>query len=109
MNLGNKLSYADKEVVMDALFAKYQTQGNFRSKYKAVPITMYEQIKDFIDFTKYYVMFRGPRPNIGQNSTRKRDAHSFDVYQRDARTVREIRIEREAFQRGVQWANNRSH
>jgi len=28
---------------------------------------------------------------------------------RDARTTSELRIEREAFYRGVQWANNRSH
>ena len=34
---------------------------------------------------------------------------AFDVYQRDARVVHEIRIELEAFHRGVQWANNRSH
>jgi len=39
----------------------------------------------------------------------KRDAHSFDVYQRDARTVNRIRDEHKAFWRGVQWANNRSH
>jgi len=108
MNLGNKLGYVDKEVVMDALFSKYQTQGNFRSKYKAVPITMYEQVKDFIDFTKYYVCFRGPRTS-NSYSTLKCDAYAFDVYQRDARTVNRIRDEREAFHRGVQWANNRSH
>jgi hypothetical protein len=104
-----KLDYQQKEVVMQQLFANYKSPAGFRSIYKAVPITSYENIKQFIDFTKYFVMFRGPRPSRYQNSTRKRDAHSFDVYQRDARTVREIRIEREAFLRGVQWANNRSH
>jgi hypothetical protein len=102
------LDYQQKEIVMQQMFASYKSPAGFRSTYKAVPITSYEMIKQFIDFTKYYVMFRGPRVR-GSNSTRKCNAHSFDVYQRDARTVREIRIEREAFQRGVQWANNRSH
>jgi hypothetical protein len=48
-------------------------------------------------------MFRGPRPSFNQSSTRKRDAKAFDVYERDARTVRELRIEREAFLRGVEY------
>jgi hypothetical protein len=104
-----KLDYQQKEIVMQQLFASYKSPAGFRSTYKAVPIVSYDMIKQFIDFTKYFVMFRGPRPNYGQSSTRKRDAHSFDVYQRDARTVNNIRIEREAFNRGVQWANNRSH
>ena len=53
-------------------------------------------------------MFRGPR-NRGDVSTRKRNAKAFDVYMRDARDTNILRTEREAFQRGVQWANNRSH
>ena len=97
------LTYEQKEVVMQQMFANYKSPAGFRSTYKAVPITSYEMIKQFIDFTKYYVMFRGPRPSRYQNSTRKRDAHSFDVYQRDARTVNNIRIEREAFYRGVEY------
>jgi hypothetical protein len=94
---------------MQSIFANHHSPIGFRSVYKGVPIDNYEQIKQFIDFTKYFVMFRGPRPRFNQSSTRKRDAKAFDVYQRDARTVREIRIEREAFERGVKWANNRSH
>jgi len=104
-----KLNYQQKEDIMQSIFANHHSPIGFRSVYKGVPIDNYEQIKQFIDFTKYFVMFRGPRPSIGQNSTRKRDAKAFDVYQRDARTVRELRIEREAFERGVKWANNRSH
>ena len=104
-----KLNYQQKEDIMQSIFANHHSPIGFRSVYKGIPIDNYEQIKQFIDFTKYFVMFRGPRPSIGQNSTRKRDAKAFDVYQRDARTVREIRIEREAFERGVKWANNRSH
>lgn len=103
-----QLSYSDKEVIMDAIFSNHKSPDGFRSVYKAVPAGNYEVIKQFIDFTKYYVMFRGPRRGRSY-STHKRDAHSFDVYQRDARTVERIRIERDAFQRGVRWANNRSH
>jgi len=104
-----KLSYQQKEDIMQSIFANHHSPVGFRSVYKGVPIDNYEQIKQFIDFTKYFVMFRGPRPRFNQSSTRKRDAKAFDVYERDARTVREIRIERDAFNRGVQWANNRSH
>ena len=104
-----KLNYQQKEDIMQSIFANHHSPIGFRSVYKGVPIDNYEQIKQFIDFTKYFVMFRGPRPRFNQSSTRKRDAKAFDVYERDARTVREIRIELEAFQRGVQWANNRSH
>ena len=99
----NQLSYSDKEVIMDAIFGSYRSPAGFRSVYKALPIGNYEVIKQFIDFTKYYVMYRGPRPSIGQCSTRKRDAHSFDVYRRDPLTVNRIRIEREAFLRGVAY------
>jgi hypothetical protein len=59
----------------------------------------------YIDFTKYYVMFRGPR-NRGASSTRKRDAKAFDVYMRSARDTNILRTEREAFFRGVNWAKD---
>jgi hypothetical protein len=101
----NQLSYSDKEVIMDAIFSNHKSPAGFRSTYKAVPIGNYEVIKQFIDFTKYFVMFRGPRPHRGY-STRKADAHSFDVYQRDARTVQFIRLEREAFLRGVAYGQS---
>jgi hypothetical protein len=99
------LSYKQKEDIMQAMFHLHKTPDGYRSSYKSVPIYNYEEIKQFIDFTKYYVMFRGPRKRSA-NSTRKRDAHSFDVYERDARTVREIRIEREAFFRGVDYSKS---
>jgi hypothetical protein len=104
-----ELTYRGKELVMQQLFFKYKSPDGFRSSYKAVPIDSYEKIKQFIDFTKYYVMFRGPRLKASDASTRKRMAHSFDVYQRSDRDTNRIRVEREAFQRGVNWANNRSH
>jgi hypothetical protein len=99
------LTYKQKEDVMQAMFAKYKSPIGFRSVYKGAPIDDYEAIKRFIDFTKYFVMFRGPR-NHGAGSTRKRDAKAFDVYERDARTVRELRIEREAFLCGVEYTKS---
>jgi len=103
------LDYKQKEDLMKMIFAKWQAPANFRSSYKGVPMDNYDGIKMFIDFTKYYVMFRGPRINRHDSSTRKRNAHSFDLYQFSDRDCRENRLEREAFNRGVSWANNRSH
>ncbi len=91
---------------MSLMLEQYITPAGFRSKFKSVPMKHYEEVKPFIDFTRYFVMFRGPRPNIGQGSTRKRDAVAFDVYNRDARVVNEIRIEREAFLRGVDYGKS---
>ena len=102
------MNYKQKQDIMEAMFHLHKTPAGFRSTWKGVPIFNYEQIKQFIDFTKYYVMFRGPR-NRGASSTRKRDAHSFDVYQRSRHDIELIRTEREAFHRGVHWANARSH
>jgi hypothetical protein len=100
-----KLDYQQKEDLMKMIFAKWQAPANFRSSYKGVPMDNYNGIKQFIDFTKYYVMFRGPRPHRG-NSTRKCNAHSFDVYQRSDRDTIRIRAELEGFKRGVQWAKD---
>jgi hypothetical protein len=102
------MEYRLKEIAMCQALDDCATPAGYRSCFKGVPFGRYEEIKRFIDFTKYYVMFRGPR-NRGASSTRKRDAKAFDVYQRSDRDTREIRIERDAFQRGVRWANNRSH
>jgi hypothetical protein len=97
------LDYKQKEDIMQAMFHLHKTPDGYRSSYKGVPIYNYEEIKQFIDFTKYYVMFRGPR-NRGASSTRKRDAKAFDVYMRSARDTILIRTEREAFLRGVTYA-----
>jgi hypothetical protein len=102
------MEYRLKEIAMCQALECYPSPDGFRSTYKAVPIALYEEMKRFIDFTKYYVCFRGPRFN-GSYSTRKRDAYAFDVYKRSDRDTREIRIERDAFNRGVHWANARSH
>ena len=99
------MNYKQKQDIMEAMFHLHKTPAGFRSTWKSVPIFNYEQIKQFIDFTKYYVMFRGPRPHRG-NSTRKCNAHSFDVYQRSDRDTIRIRAELEGFKRGVKWARN---
>ena len=105
------MNYQTKEKTMNLMLGSlgYTSPAGFRSTFKGVPIDRYEMVKLFIDFTKYYVMFRGPRPSRAQSSTRKRDAKAFDVYMRSARDTYELRTEREAFRRGVNWANNRSH
>ena len=98
------LSYRDKEKLMNMIFDRWITPTGYRSSFKGVPMDSYETIKQFIDFTKYYVMFRGPR-NRGASSTRKRDARAFDVYQYSERDTRDNRIEREAFLRGVEYGS----
>ena len=98
------LDYKQTEDIMQAMFHLHKTPDGYRSSYKGVPINNYEEIKQFIDFTKYYVMFRGPRPSRAQSSTRKRDAKAFDVYMRSARDTLLIRTDREAFLRGVAYA-----
>jgi hypothetical protein len=104
------MNYQVKEAVMRDALLDYVTPSGYRSCFKGVPFGRYAEVLPYIDFTKYFVMFRGPRPQPGfKGSTRKRNAKAFDVYMRDARTTSELRIEREAFYRGVQWANNRSH
>jgi hypothetical protein len=100
------MNYQFKENKMKEHLAGYESPAGFRSTYKAVPYQFYGLLKPYIDFTKYYVMFRGPR-NRGASSTRKRDAKAFDVYMHSARDTSRLRIEREAFYRGVNWA--RSH
>jgi len=99
------LSYKEKEDIMQKMFVLHKSPAGFRSTYKGAPMYNYEAVKMFIDFTKYYVMFRGPR-NRGASSTRKRDAHSFDVYQHSDRDTLLLRTEREAFKRGVNWAKD---
>lgn len=99
------MNYQTKERIMNLMLGSlgYTSPAGFRSVFKGVPIENYESIKLFIDFTKYFVMFRGPR-NRGDVSTRKCNAKAFDVYQRDVRDMAERRIEREAFLRGVAYA-----
>lgn len=94
-----------KAKIMDILFQDFKVNDNmtyrscggyskYRSKYKNVPIADYEQNKRFIDFTRFYAIFRGPRKKeilrsyiSGKeyikiaNSTRKADAVRVDIYE----------------------------
>jgi len=74
------MNYQYKELKMQERLNDYKTPAGFRSSFKGAPMSIYEDVKYYSDFTKYYVMFRGPRPSFGQCSTRKRDAKAFDVY-----------------------------
>lgn len=100
------LNYKQKEDIMQSMFAMHLAPKGYRSTWKNVPIHNYEQIKQFIDFTKYYVIFRGPRRRCAY-STLKRDARAFDVYQHSQRDMERNRLEREAFWRGAYWSANR--
>jgi hypothetical protein len=99
------MEYRLKEISMCQILEDYQTPKGYRSCFKGVPFGRYAEVLKYIDFTKYYVMFRGPR-NRGASSTRKRDAKAFDVYMRSARDTNILRTEREAFFRGVNWAKD---
>lgn len=96
------MNYKEKEIKMHLFLSDYQAPTGFRSSYKGVPYSMYGLLKPYIDYTKYYVMFRGPR-NRGDVSTRKHNAKAFDVYRFSARDIERKRIEREAFIRGVEY------
>lgn len=98
------MEYRLKEISMCQILEDYQTPAGFRSTYKGVPFGRYAEVLKYIDFTKYYVKFRGPRRN--PYTTLKRDAMAFDVYMHSARDTSRFRIEREAFQRGVSWAKD---
>ena len=100
--------YDKKELAMKLELFDYASSFAFTSKYKAVPFALYEEVKKTIDFTKYYVMFRGPRPQPGfKGSTRKRHAVAFDVYEHPRHRVYENRIREEAFQRGIKFAQSK--
>ena len=99
------MNYREKEIMMNNVLTGFESKENMRSLYKSVPFSRYAEVVKYIDFTKYYVMFRGPR-NRGASSTRKRDAKAFDVYMRSARDTNILRTEREAFMRGVNWAKD---
>ena len=97
------LDYYQKEKIMDVLLENYKnSKPVYQSLFKAVPISKYNELKPFIDYTKYYIIFRGPRKRCAY-STLKADAKAFDVYRFSDRDTRENRIEREAFNRGRKY------
>ena len=61
------MDYRLKEVSMQNALSDYVAPVGYRSSYKGVPFGRYAEVLRFIDFTKYFVMFRGPRPRFNQN------------------------------------------
>lgn len=75
------MHYNDKELIMGVLFRPYlSNKFKYTSKYKAIPVELINQHKQFIDFTRYYIMYRGPRKGRGY-VTLKRDAITADIYE----------------------------
>ena len=87
------LSYSDKFEVMSILFKPYKVESGYTSVYKNIPLDVYEKYKQFFDYTRFRVMFRGKLNykelkllNGGiyrqyDASVRKVNAKRVDVYQ----------------------------
>ena len=75
------MDYNDKLKIMEILFRDYTPDHRkYTSIYKGVPIQLINEYKKFIDFTKFYIMYRGPRRGRG-NTTLKQDAVRADIYE----------------------------
>ena len=109
------MSYSDKQKMMEVLFKQYEVTG-YACTYKNVPIALYEEYKQFIDFTAYYGVFRGKRNfRYRQNrvtgklykdydsSTRKCNAVRVDLYKNDEHGTMWNRVVRQAFLKGVAY------
>lgn len=70
----------DKLKIMEILFRDYTSGRKYTSIYKGVPVQLINEYKKFIDFTKFYIMYRGPRRGRG-NTTLKQDAVRADIYE----------------------------
>jgi hypothetical protein len=65
----------------------------YTSIYKGIPVEVINEHKKFIDFTRYYIKYRGPRKGAGY-STLKSDAHSGDIYEYPMSKIIDNRIDR---------------
>lgn len=93
-----KLNYDKKARIMAILLSDYKSDSSkYTSLFRQVPISDYEQVKPFIDYTRYYICFRGPRKGYG-DSTLKADAFAFDVYEYHSRKVFNNRNSRDFFE-----------
>lgn len=91
------MHYNDKELIMGILFRPYlSNKFKYTSEYKSIPVELISKYKEFIDFTRYYIMYRGPRKGRG-NVTLKKDAISADIYEYDSGTIWSKRKEREEY------------
>jgi hypothetical protein len=93
----NMLDYDDKMVIMDRLYRDYTANPlKYTCLYKAIPVALIDEYKKFIDFTRFYIMYRGPRKGYG-NCTLKKDAIKADIYQYSTRDTNIKRKEREDY------------
>lgn len=91
------IDYYTKAKIMRILLSDYESSGEFTSLFRQVPISDYEFVKPFIDYTRFYICFRGKRRGFGY-STLKSDAFAFDVYEYDSRKVYNNRTSRVFFE-----------
>ena len=93
-----KIDYDKKARLMAILLSDYKSDSSkYTSLFRQVPISDYDMVKPFIDYTRYYICFRGPRKGYGV-STLKADAFAFDVYAFDTRKVYNNRTSRVFFE-----------
>ena len=97
------LDYDDKMVIMDRLYRDYTANPlKYTCIYKAIPVELIDEYKKFIDFTRFYIMYRGPRRGNG-NCTLKKDAIKADIYQYSSRDILINRQDRENY---LKYCNN---
>ena len=95
------IDYDKKAKIMRILLSDYESSGEFTSLFRQVPISDYELVKPFIDYTRFYICFRGKRRGFGY-STLKSDAFAFDVYEFDNRKVYNNRTSKVFFETVIQ-------
>lgn len=97
------IDYSTKSQVLDILFKDYKnTRRTYMTRYKGVPVEIIDEYKKFIDFTRFYIMYRGPRKGQG-NCTLKKDAIKADIYEYTPQVINEKRLMRENY---LDYLNN---
>ena len=92
------IDYDKKARIMAILLSDYKSDySKYTSLFRQVPISDYDLVKPFIDYTRFYICFRGPRKGYG-DSTLKADAFAFDVYEFHSRKVFNNRNSRDFFE-----------
>ena len=95
------IDYDKKARIMRILLSDYESDRKYTSLFRQVPISDYEAVKPFIDYTRFYICFRGKRRGYGY-STLKSDAFAFDVYEFDNRKVYNNRTSKVFFETVIQ-------
>jgi len=92
-------NYVKQNSVMSVVFSDYRNfNPDIMSSFKGIPVAEVNEHKKFIDFTRYYIMYRGPRKGRG-NVTLKRDAIKADIYEYTIDNIIRKRKEREDYLR----------